>query len=418
MRTPTTAAAFPAEPLVENYFMGRQPILDRKLNLYGFELLFRSGRENSAVGADAVTATANVINTILHNPHMLGAFKGYVNADENLLMSDLLPLLPPARIGIEIVRSVDVNKATIERCRHLKALGFELVLDEYSASDSRFDPLLGVVDQVSINMSEAEDLVRHLRRSPTKIRAKQVAVHGDIARCRTLGIDLHQGYFFAQPRVVSGKRLTHSELALLKLVALVEADSDAAVIEHALKEEPSLTIDLLRLSNSAASAIPHRITSIGHAILVLGRHDLQRWLQLLLFARLSPGCSFPSPLLQLAATRARFMEIAVEAAAPGDKSLAGRAFLTGVISLMSSLLGQPLHVIVEHLDLDAEIWDAVLEHKGMLGALLAITEQWEQSDYVGCARTCLKVPGLDLNYVNAAHIAALTWSNNLGNTTP
>ncbi len=419
--TPQNALA--DEPLVEKYFLGRQPILDRKLNLYGFELLFRSGRENSAVGADAVTATANVINTILHNPHMLGAYKGYVNADQTLLMSDMLQLLPPDKIGIEIQENVEINETTLARCRQLKGLGFQLVLDEYRASDSRLDPLLAVVDQVSINMPDGDagslpQLVRHLRRWPVKIRAKKVESAEDISHCRALGVDLQQGYFFARAKVVSGKRLTHSELSLLKLMGLVEADSDATVIERALKEEPSLTIDLLRLTNSAASSVQHRITSISHAIMVLGRQGLQRWLQLLLFARLSPGASFPSPLLQLAATRARFVEIAVEKLVPADKALAGRAFLTGLISLMSALLGQPLHVIIEHLDLDADIRDAVLNRKGMLGALLEIAEQWERSEYTRCHETCLKVPGMGLHQVNKAHIAALTWSNNLGDTTP
>ena len=410
-------------PPVEQYYLGRQPILDGRLNLYGFELLFRSARENSPRSADAVTATANVINTVLHNPHMLGTYKGYVKADQALFMSDMLHLLPPGRIGIEILSSVDVDENLVVRCRELRGLGFELVLNEQSAHDARWEPLLELVNQVRINASDARiestpRLVRHLRRWPVKILAKKVESQDDVARCRELGVDLYQGYFFARPRVVSGKRLTHSELALLKLMALIEADSDSTVIESALKEEPSLTMDLLRLTNSAASAVQHRITSIGHAITVLGRQRLQRWLQLLLFARLSPGFSFPSPLLQLAATRARFMEIAVESLALGDKALGGRAFLTGVISLMSSLLGQPMHAIVEHLDIAPDIWDAVLHHKGVLGALLEITERWEHGDYEGCSVTCARVPGLDMSMVNDAHIAALTWSNNLGSATP
>jgi EAL and modified HD-GYP domain-containing signal transduction protein len=419
----TLPAPQPDGPPVEQYFLGRQPILDGKLNLYGFELLFRSARQNSAQGADAVTATANVINTILHNPHMLGSYRGYVKADQTLFMSDMLQLLPPGRIGIEILQSIDVDENVLARCRELRALGFDLVLNENSAHDERWEPLLEFVSQVRINASDATTestprLLRHLRRWPVKILAKKVESQDDVVRCRELGVDLYQGYFFARPRVVSGKRLTHSELALLKLSALIEADSDSTVIETALKEEPSLTMDLLRLTNSASSPVQHRITSIGHAITVLGRQRLQRWLQLLLFARLSPGFSFPSPLLQLAATRARFMEIAVETLVPRDKALAGRAFLTGVISLMSVLLSQPVHVIVENLDLAPDVWDAVLHHKGILGALLEITERWEHGDYPHCIETCLKVPGLDMNIVNDAHIEALTWSNNLGSTTP
>jgi len=419
----TVENALAAGSQVEQYFLGRQPILDRKLNLHGFELLFRSGRENSAAGADAVAATANVMNTILHNPHMLGAYKGYINVDQALLMSHMLQLLPAGSIGFEIPETVDASETTLARCRQLRGLGFDLVLDDYSTPDTRFDQLLGVVNQVKIDVRDAglealPQLVRHLRRWPVRIVAEKVENHDEVTRCRELGVDLYQGYFFARPKVVSGKRLSHSELALLKLIGLVEADAATPAIESVLREEPSLTMDLLRLTNSAASSVQHRITSIAHAIMVLGQRQLQRWLQLLLFARLSPGSTFPSPLLQLVATRARFMEIAVEKLAPAEKALAGRAFLTGVISLMSPLLGQPLHVILRHLDLAPDIRHAALDRQGVLGALLEIAECWERGDYPRCIEMCSKAPGMDLYKVNDAQITALTWANNLGSAVP
>jgi len=218
--------------------------------------------------------------------------------------------------------------------------------------------------------------------------------------------------------VASGRRLAHSELALLKLIRLVESDATISAIENVLRTEASLTIDLLRLTNSAASPVRHRITSIAHAIMVLGQQQFRRWLQLLLFSRLAPSSTFPSPLLHLVATRARFMEIAVEKLAPDDTGLAGRAFLAGVISLMSSVLDQPLHVVLEHLDLAPDIWDAVLERKGVLGGLLEIAEHWELGDLQQCFNACTKVPGMDLPLVNHAQLTALTWANSLGSAGP
>jgi EAL and modified HD-GYP domain-containing signal transduction protein len=401
--------------------LGRQPILDRKQNLYGFELLFRSSQTNSAEGADVVVATANVMNIILHNPHMLDTYKGYVNVDQTFLASDMLQMLTPGKIGFEIMKSVEVNDDTISRCRQLKGLGFELALDDYSVPGTSRDALLDVVDMVKVDIRDAglaalPGIVKHLRRWPLKIVAQKVESQDEFAHCREVGVDFYQGYFFARPKVASGRRLAHSEMALLKLIKLVESDATISAIENVLRTEASLTIDLLRLTNSAASPVRHRITSIGHAIMVLGQEQFRRWLQLLLFSRLAPSSTFPSPLLHLVATRARFMEITVEQLAPEDTQLAGRAFLAGVISLMSSVLDQPLHVVLEHLDLAPDIWDAVLERKGLLGGLIEIAELWEQGDFQQCLKACAKVPGLDLPMVNDVQLTSLTWANSLGST--
>ena len=46
-------------------FVARQAIFDRKQNVYGYELLFRSSTENGFDGSDASLATSQVIaNTV------------------------------------------------------------------------------------------------------------------------------------------------------------------------------------------------------------------------------------------------------------------------------------------------------------------------------------------------------------------
>jgi EAL and modified HD-GYP domain-containing signal transduction protein len=92
---------------------------------------------------------------------------------------------------------------------------------------------------------------------------------------------LFQGYYFAKPTIISGKKLDHSQLSLMKLMGLLLADASTTEIEAALKPEPGLTVNLLRMTNSVGAGCTERITSLGHAITVLGRRQLQRWLQLL-----------------------------------------------------------------------------------------------------------------------------------------
>lgn len=70
----------------------------------------------------------------------------------------------------------------------------------------------------------------------------------------------------------------------MKLMGLLLGDAATAELELALKPEPGLTVNLLRMTNSVGSGTTEKITSLGHAITVL-RRQLQRWLQLLVFLR-------------------------------------------------------------------------------------------------------------------------------------
>jgi c-di-GMP-related signal transduction protein len=125
-------------------------------------------------------------------------------------------------------------------------------------------------------------------------------------RCRNLGFALFQGRYFAQAEIVSGRRLSASQAALIRLINLVGRDVDVALIEDAFKHEPALTLNLLRVVNSVGhrgNRLAQPVTSLRHAINLFGRRHLQRWLSLLLLA---PGSdsSDPAPLAAAAGGRA------------------------------------------------------------------------------------------------------------------
>ena len=91
-----------------------------------------------------------------------------------------------------------------------------------------------------------------------------------------------------------------------------------------------LGANLIKLVNSAAVG-GAAIHSLCEAIDLLGRKQLQRWLHVLLFTLSSaPAAEFPSPLLILAATRGKLMELIARALRPTDPGFQERAFITGI----------------------------------------------------------------------------------------
>ena len=156
-----------------------------------------------------------------------------------------------------------------------------------------------------------------------------------------------------------------------------------------------------------------RITSLRHAITVLGRRQLQRWLQLLMFANPQGGST--SPLLQLAATRGRLMELLAEKIRGKGADLPEQAFMTGIMSLMPTLLGQSIEDILAQLPVAPGMAQALGEaREGQLGTLLQLAEASESGDSERIGKLMPTLYGINANILNTALSQALAWANNIG----
>ena len=402
-------------------FLGRQPILDRSQQLLAYELLFRSGRRNAADVSDQVQATATVVTNAyskLAVGDALGPYRGFINVDREFLFSDMIELLPRDAVMLELLETIAPDAEVVARVRELRDKGFQLALDDIVGLDASYDELLELVDVVKVDLqplteAQVRAIVARVKPTGARLLAEKVDSREQMEFCRDLGFELFQGYYFAKPTIIAGKKLDHSQLALMRLTTLLLEDADTAELEKIFKQEPGLTVNLLRLTNSVASGVRTRITSLRHAITVLGRRQLQRWLQLLLFANQQTGAA--SPLLQLAATRGRLMELLADKLRGKSAELPEQAFMTGIMSLMPTLLGQRIEDILVQLPVAPAMAQALAAaREGQLGALLALAEASESGD---CAQIEALLPalyGLNQTTLNNALSQALAWANNIG----
>ncbi|MEQ1661646.1 MAG: EAL domain-containing protein [Thiobacillus sp.] len=408
---------------VSEIFLGRQPILDRDHRVVAYELLFRAGHTRDASVTDDMQATASVIHHAFSEmgaQAVLGPHLGFINVSADMLLSDLIEILPRQQVVLELLETITVTDAIVERCRQLKQQGFMLALDDFVFDDS-YRPLLALVDIVKIDLllhtqDELRDIVTHLRTWPVRLLAEKVDSAAQADFCHALGFQLFQGYYFAKPAVLSAQRANPSQLALTQLLGLVLSDADAAQIEQVFKQNPSLTYNLLRLVNSAGVGAGRRIATVAQAIILLGRAQLQRWLQLLMFT-LQDGVPLPSPLLLMASARGRMMELL--ALRKGlDTELRERAFMVGIFSLIESVIGKPLTEIVQELHLGDRLIAALLHREGELGALLSLVESVEHHDLSETLARLEAVGGLSLSDLTVAEIEAMSWTHQLTETPP
>ncbi len=398
------------------FFLARQSILDSGQNLRAFELLFRSSRHNVAdVGSTSTaTATATTLSYALHElgiESVLGDYRGFINLDAQMLLSDTIELLPRAKIVLEILETVVPTPAIVRRCRDLRDSGYTLAMDDFIHYDEALKPLLEVTQIVKVDLQFLDHAA--LRKTTCRLRGFQVQLLAEKVEnlhqfnaCVDLGFELFQGYYFAKPEMISGKKMSKSEMLLMRLLGMLMADADTAEIEKVFKLDPGLSVNMLRLVNSVASGCG-KVTSLSSALMVLGRRQLQRWLQLLMFAQMSPCSEFPSPLLQLAAARGKFLELL----SSGHKTAEDNAFMTGILSLMDALLGMPLAEIVGGLPIAGEVRDALFERGGSLGRMLMLAEALERDDAAAMSAAMIALPGYTAAQVNSAVTQALRWAN-------
>jgi c-di-GMP-related signal transduction protein len=370
---------------MEQVFIGRQPILNKRETIFGFELLFRNASSLAANVTDNSMATASVMVNALNNigfNNLVGDKKGFINVNHEMLSGGFIELLPKENTVLEILEHVDINADLIALCSNLKKIGYCFALDDFVYNDS-YLPLLNIAQYIKLDIlmyskEDLEGIVKLLKKHPVRLLAEKVETKEDYKYCYDLGFELFQGYFFAKPTIVTGKTISPSQMVLFELFNGLSKEEDIAIIERQFKKNPQLDIKLLKFMNSASFYLTQKIDSIRQAIMMLGYHNLQKWVALMLFAKESEDIK-SNPLLERATIRGLIMELIAnnltKSRARGDS-----AFIAGILSLTDTLLGIPLKDIISDLNLSQEIFDALTTREGFLGNLLHITEKFEKGE--------------------------------------
>lgn len=183
-------------------------------------------------------------------------------------------------------------------------------------------------------------------------------------------------YLERQDKIDTAQAASHA--LMLRLLQLVAADAETRELEAVFKQDPQLSYHLLKLVNSVAMGLPNKIGSFGQAIVILGRRQLQRWLNLLMFTRQQQDGRL-APLQASAVLRARLLELA-SAALGASREKQEQAFIVGMFSLLGTLFGMPTEQVIRPLNLADEIVGALLERRGELGLLLRLAEAAERAD--------------------------------------
>jgi EAL and modified HD-GYP domain-containing signal transduction protein len=413
--------ASPHANSAKDFFLARQPILNRNQRLVAYELLFRAASAGPAGVIDDVAATATVIEhaTELGLENIIGGSFAFVNIDAAVLMSGFVQFLPREKVVLEILETVVATDSVVNRIIELKEAGYRFALDDVVADSATVRKLLPYMDIIKIDIMEISqhdltNLYALFKSENKKMLAEKVENMDQFKFCFDLGFDYFQGYYFAKPIILKGRKISPSQLVVMRLMNLIIADADNAEIEKAIKHDASLGLNLLRLMNTPAFMTTQKIESLRQALAILGRRQLQRWLQILLYASAGKADGLMSPLLMLATMRGKLLELMAQKMMPRNQSVADVAFTVGIMSLMDTLFSTPMDQILQQISVVDDVKLALLERNGTFGEMLLLVEHIERAESNASNLTSeLEHLHLGKDELYSMQVQAYEWSDNI-----
>lgn len=341
--------------------MARQPILDARGYMHGYELLFRSGPASVSFSGDGDAATRSVLDSsvLFGLEKLTSGLPMFVNCTQEALLGGLVKVLPPKQTVLELLETLEPTTELVKACRELKSQGYRLALDDFENRQD-WQPLLELADYVKVDLTQTTaaqraEIKRRTRRLPIRLLMERVETPADLALARSEGFTLFQGYYFCRPvllenRDIPANRVVHLEL----LKALLEFPMDFKQVSGMVKRDPSLTYRLLRMVNSPIYATRKTISSIHSALVLVGEEMFRRMVMLATACELNGN--HPSELLRMAFLRGRLCELA----APLSGQDATEQYLLGILSLVPAMLSVPMESVVNALPLRTELREALL----------------------------------------------------------
>ncbi|OHE07684.1 MAG: diguanylate phosphodiesterase [Sulfurimonas sp. RIFOXYD12_FULL_33_39] len=376
---------------MDNIYLGRQPILDISGNLDSYEVLYsQKDKANSYGENDFIPAAiiSNLLNKFGTN-QVLGSRRALVKVGEKFLLSDIIFTIPREFFIFSLLEEIEMSQRVVERLQQLKEKGYVLALDEIKIDRNTITKYKDAWNEISfIKINLHADFVKDMSSKSilTTIKARGIKVIGtkieDEKRydtAKALGCVLFQGYFFSKPKILENTKYDPTRANILRLYSLLMEDTNIDEITAEFERNHALTVQLLRYINSGAFEFTNTISSIHHVLTLVGRKPLAQWLMLMIYAKSVSKESDVSPIMLMIKNRTELMvSILKKVKHDSGSNTLGKAYFVGVLSLIDTIFSTPLVKILNSMNIEDEVRNALLKGEGILGEIYMLIRDVEQ----------------------------------------
>ncbi len=380
----------------------RQPILNAQMAIIGYELIMQPITYTGQVALECFTQ--------LHKTHDLAQLAGgaliFLRANQLVLNESLLTLTPnPNHLIIEIEVSVAQQPETLKLLKTLRLGGIRLCLSNYQPNNPDHDRVASACQYVKINpkQHQHEDyaaIIAKLHQASLKVIAQDVLDDSSVQQLKASGFDYFQGFFFTNPIVLHGKKLSASKLNLLQLLSKVNNnDTELETLADIISHDVTLSHKLLTAINQPQHNLPIQVTSITDAIRYMGLKRLKLWISMILMSEVDEK---PQALMETSLVRAKLCEQLAEHC--GHKSEKDSYFLVGLFSTLGAYFDLPQDEVLDELPIAEHLKTAMINYQGSVGQALWIAKQFENpyADLMSLTYEDAAIMDLSNHYLTAA----------------
>ena len=401
-----------------NSYVARQPIFDRKLKIFAYELLYCCNEKSMLY--QNIDADKASLYTTMESFYTMGIESltdkkpAFISFTSHLILEDIPTLFPCEVLVIEIPEDTNPTPDVVAECNKLVEDGYTIALNDF-VYKPELESLIDLCSIIKINFKKTSiqqklDSLNLLKARNKKIVAEKIETIDMFKEAVKMGFTLFQGFFFCKPVTISTKRLEPMKVSHLSLIEELSEgnEADYGRLAGIIRNDVALCYKLLRMVNSVYYNLLQEITDIRQALVVLGLKEIQKWVYVMAILDL---CSKkPDELVRTSMIRAFFMEqISLHSRFSYTQA---NLFLLGIFSLIDVLMERPMQIALSGLMLAPAIVDALVLRKGRLYDFLRLAisienGEWEETDQLG------EFFEVSTRQISEAYIRSVKWCDEL-----
>lgn len=363
-------------------FVGRQPIFNRQNDVYGYELLFRGGFEPNIAEFDSETeATATVVNNSIMGfglDDLVGNHKAFINFPQSYFHAEAELCFSPENIVCEVLENVQPTESVLQGLDKLKKEGFCFALDDF-VFKKEFIPFIKLSDYIKIdietlNLTKLPLILQKIKSiTSAKLIAERVETSEQHQICMDAGFDYFQGFYFAQPEIISGAKLDIARQSLMELLnKLTDEDIMLDELVEIIAKDVGLSHKLLKLAAQYRTRNMPSFSTLKEVVVLFGFKRVKSWAAMISMSSLH---DISPETFNVARIRAIFMRNYAQ-----HKCLdqIDAYYLTGLFSVLDTILHLPMEKALSQLPLSTDIVEGILHGTGEHGKLLNLVKTFEQ----------------------------------------
>ena len=394
-------------------FVARQPIFDRNMKIFGYELLFRDSMSNVFPEIDGDTATSKLLANsffAIGMNHITRGKKAFVNFTQELLVKKVPLMFPADDIIVEILEDVEPEEHVVNACQEIARNGYKMALDDFFYRADLL-PLIALAEVIKFDLrltplEQVAELLNKTAFNGISLLAEKVETHDEFQQALEMGFKYFQGYFFSKPQIIKGRDVPPSKMNLLQIITEInKEDFSFEELEKYIQRDVAASYKLMRYINSAFFRRLKEITSIKQALILLGEKQVKHFISIVAMAELASDK--PEELIRTSIIRAKLCELLGKNRGIEEVS---ELFTLGLFSHIDAILGDTMENLMGSLPFSESIKQALVNNEGKLADYLRLATSYEMGDWDLCSETADKI-GLTEENIPESYMEAVSWAD-------